>query len=789
VSFQFTCPHGHHWQADDTEMAGTAAPTLVCPVCGAASTSDQAPHRAETWDGIRDELPPAPNPVRGPPGPLGATGESAAPPPTIAGYEILEEVGRGGMGVVYRAGQRGLSRTVALKVILAGAHAGPHERARFRTEAEAVARLQHPHIVQIHELGEQAGCPYLALEYVDGVSLAQQLGGTPQPPRAAAQLVETLARAVHHAHERGVVHRDLTPANVLLTSDGTPKITDFGLAKLVLGGGAGQTQTGAVMGTPSYMAPEQAAGRSKEIGPAVDIYALGAILYELLTGRPPFKAASSLETVQQVLLDEPVPPVRLQPRLPRDLETICLKCLQKGPRQRYASALALADDLRRFLGGEPIQARPVSPLGRLARWCRRHPKEAGLAAALAVALLSGLAGVTWQWRQAEQRRNEAEKNYHLARRVVSDYFASLSGDPLLDHPGSLPLRKDLLETALTHFQDLRRQQAADPDLQIHLARCCYCLAQIRTYTNLTDEAVILYEDAIAVQQGLVREYPDVVRFQRDLARSYAGLGSVLAIAKQFARAHECQQQALAIRERLHQADPADPEFRRDLASSYAAIGYRHHAEGVRNSPTGSPKGLPFLQQARDILEQLVHERPDDLANHSALSGTLNVLGLNLSVLGRSEEALAVYQAAIRRQQPVFAQARQAARYRHLISVHYFNMGYYVLIRLNRPVEAADAARMSRKLNAEDPDNLWRAARLLAVAADTLGKGQKDLSVEERALRSRFADEAVEMLQDAVGYGLKDVNSLSLPDFAPLRSRADFKQLVTGLKEKAKVEAK
>ncbi|HXG10786.1 MAG TPA: serine/threonine-protein kinase [Gemmataceae bacterium] len=286
--------------------------------------------------------------------------------PNIAGYEILEVLGQGGMGVVYKARQTRLNRLVALKMIRAGANAGPQELERFRTEAEAVARLEHPNIVQIYEIGEQGGRPFLALEFVRGGSLARRLDGTPLPACQAARLVQTLARAVHHAHQQGIVHRDLKPANVLLTADGTPKIADFGLAKR-LDADRGQTQTGAVLGSPSYMAPEQAEGRIKEIGPAVDIYALGAILYELLTGRPPFQGATLLETLEQVRGHDPVPPRDLQPSVPRDLETVCLKCLEKTPGRRYASALELADDLQRFLDGDPIRARSATLLDYLTR--------------------------------------------------------------------------------------------------------------------------------------------------------------------------------------------------------------------------------------------------------------------------------------------------------------------------------------------------------------------------------------------------------------------------------------
>ncbi len=325
--------------------------------------------------------------------------------PVVPGYDLLGVLGEGGMGVVYKARHHALQRLVALKMILPSRPAeAPALLARFRAEAEALARLQHPNIVQIFEVGEAGDRPYLALEYLEGGSLEKRLAGTPQPPRAAARLVEVLARAMHAAHQCQIVHRDLKPANILLqaipgaesvrAAEGTgvvdldrwvPKITDFGVAKF-LDVGRAQTQTGMVIGTPSYMAPEQARGRSQDIGPATDTYTLGAILYELLTGRPPFKGASPVETLEQVVSQEPVSPTRLQPKVPRDLVTICLRCLQKEPRRRYASAGALAEDLNRFLAGRPIQARPIGPGGRLWRWCRRNPALAS-ADALAVVVL------------------------------------------------------------------------------------------------------------------------------------------------------------------------------------------------------------------------------------------------------------------------------------------------------------------------------------------------------------------------------------------------------------------
>jgi serine/threonine-protein kinase len=288
----------------------------------------------------------------------------------VANYEIVGLLGRGGMGVVYKARQSRLDRLVALKMILAGAHAGPDDLVRFRSEAEAVAKLQHPNVVQIYEVGEAGGRPYLSLEFIGGGSLAQKLNGTPLPAPQASVLVETLARAVHLAHLRGVIHRDLKPANVLLTEDGTPKITDFGLAKR-LDRETGHTRSGTIMGTPSYMAPEQAGGRVKEITPATDVYALGAILYEMLTGRPPFKAETPIETIYQVLDREPAPPRLLNAKVDRDLEAICLKCLEKDPRHRYPSAQALAEDLAHYQSGEPTSVRSFNMLDRLARTLER----------------------------------------------------------------------------------------------------------------------------------------------------------------------------------------------------------------------------------------------------------------------------------------------------------------------------------------------------------------------------------------------------------------------------------
>jgi hypothetical protein len=343
------------------------------------------------------------------------------------------------MGIVYQARHTALKRVVALKMILSGTYASREQLDRFQREAEALARLQHPNIIRIYEVGEVQGSPFFSLEFVEEGSLARHLGGTPQPPRPAAELVATLARAMDAAHQAGVVHRDLKPANILLGRKAAasaaasrepseavlesfePKISDFGLAKQ-LGSEADHTHSGAVLGTPSYMAPEQAEGRTKEVGPAADVYALAAILYEMLTGRPPFKGASFRDTIEQVCTCEPIAPRQLQPKVPGDLETVCLKGLRKDIRQRYATAQELADDLQRWLSGRPILARPVPRWEKAWKWARRRPALAGLAAAVLVACLAGTASAVFYGLYESQKVAASKREAKASRDVPDLYF-------------------------------------------------------------------------------------------------------------------------------------------------------------------------------------------------------------------------------------------------------------------------------------------------------------------------------------------------------------------------------
>ncbi len=328
--------------------------------------------------------------------------------PAIPGYIVLSVLGRGGMGVVYQARHLKLTRTVAIKMLLAGGFATPPELARFMREAQAIAVLRHPNIVQVFDVGDLEGRPYFTMEYVEGGSLAQKLAGVPQPARDASAMVATLAEAIQVAHAGGIVHRDLKPANILLTAEGTPKIGDFGLARSY-SEGSDLTLGGTRLGTPSYMSPEQAIGREGTIGPSADIYSLGVVLYEMLTGRPPFKAETPVETERQVIHNDPPMPSRFNAKVPRDLETICLKCLRKEPERRYATAALLAEDLRRFLAGEPIHARPVGIAERTGKWVRRHPSAAGMIGAIALlVLLVSASALRVGWQRARINREVSD---------------------------------------------------------------------------------------------------------------------------------------------------------------------------------------------------------------------------------------------------------------------------------------------------------------------------------------------------------------------------------------------
>jgi serine/threonine-protein kinase len=555
-------------------------------------------------------------------GARGPRAEPAAAGTRVGDYELLGEIGSGGMGVVYKARQRSLNRVVALKMIGAGRLSTTADRERFRHEAETVARLDHPGIVPVYEVGEWDGAgtgpalPYFSMKLFEAGSLADRLDRFAAEPRAAARLVAEVARAVHHAHQRGVLHRDLKPANILLDADGRPHVADFGLAKRTLTDGepgeASLTAPGALLGTPGYMAPEQALGAP--LTTAADVYGLGAILYALLTGRPPFRADSVLETLEQVRDREPEPPASLNPRVDRDLQAVCLKCLAKRPEQRYGSAEALAEDLERWLAGRPIRARPVSPTLRLRRWCRRNPVLAGLSATAGLAVLASLVvlgvstGLVW-WQSAQkeaalkaekEQRQRAEAKERQARRAVADYMR-VADEWLASEPRMTEAVRDFLEKALAFYEELSQDQGADPELRYRTAQAHHFLARIRVRLGQRQEAHQSYRRQLELLNGLVAEFPGERKYRFDVFHCYLGLASVPVTGEGAEPAYGA---ALATITELVRDYPDEPNYQDALASATVHLGAEHFAR------EDYEEAERLARQALEIAEQLVRAYPD-----------------------------------------------------------------------------------------------------------------------------------------------------------------------------------
>jgi serine/threonine protein kinase/Flp pilus assembly protein TadD len=530
--------------------------------------------------------------------------------PRVPGLELLEVLGSGGMGVVFKAQQPTLDRHVAVKFLRNPHVADAAHRDRFKQEARAVARLQHPNLVRLYEFGNiplanGAGSqPYLVLEYVSGGSLADRLRGARLPHSSAARLVESLAEAIQYAHEQGVIHRDLKPANILLQESGvraqesntklatksqvpaetcllnsdswTPKITDFGLAKFLAG--ASLTVTGDLLGTPSYMAPEQTTGKSADITPAVDVYGLGAILYEALSGRPPFAGETRAVTIRQVQESEPVPPRRLEKLVPSDLETICLKCLRKEPGRRYASAQELANDLRRFRMGEPIRARPVGTAERVLVLCRRRPLVAGLVAALAIVLLAGMGSVLWQWELANEREGEVQRERQLAQtqkerddenlkqlREKVDRLTVLGRD-LAKDPRLKKTALALLEEALAFYDRILPKETMDPRLRAEAIKMCGEVASTYHWTGKWHQSVDAYRRQAELLTAMVRDEPASPELKSRLASSYNNCGHVLRDLGETPEARTVYQKAVEIQESLVADSPNDLNLQTGLAN-------------------------------------------------------------------------------------------------------------------------------------------------------------------------------------------------------------------------------
>jgi tetratricopeptide (TPR) repeat protein len=645
-------------------------------------------------------------------------------------YQLLEEIARGGMGVVYRARQVSLNRPVALKMILAGELASSADVHRFRQEAEAAAQLEHPHILPIYEVGEHEGQHYFSMKLVNGGNLAsfsREPAASVAGQRRAAQLLAQVARAVHYAHQRGVLHRDLKPANVLLDEDGQPYVTDFGLAKRVesepgaSATGAAITQSGAILGTPGYMAPEQARAE-KGLSVAADVFSLGAILYELLTGQPAFQGATPLDRVLAVLNEEPRPPRSLAPAPPRDLETICLKCLQKDPSGRYSSALALADDLDCWLAGEPIQARPVGQAERLWRWCRRNPLVAGLTAALFAVVVAGLIGLTALWLHAEDRRRDAETaeeqmrrqkeradqnlieaetakeqmrrqkerathNLAKAREAVEQYLRKTAMHPRLRAGDFADLRKELLATAVPFFEEFVVQTKDDPALEADRGRAYGELAFARLEMGQHEQALADYQQSLAIYAGLAGRFPDEPSHRANVAVSQDALGLLLDGMGKHDQAEAAYLEARRLREQLIKEFSDRPVYRYELATTLQHLASLLTSLGKTRRADADAAQVEALRLVRELVAQF----PDNVSYKSLLAGNVGNRGNRLAEQGKGAEALVAYREA----RALFEQLAQEfpteAQYQDDLALHLMMAGN-LHRQLDNPVEAEAAYR-------------------------------------------------------------------------------------------------
>ncbi|HEV2970431.1 MAG TPA: protein kinase [Pirellulales bacterium] len=694
MAAKLTCPQGHYWAAEAAGVAGDGSTIVAhcCPICGEAAVANgempslvhdasaRAPDVNSPLNTLDQNRSPLPTEIfdgaaqketewarRAGSTAIGPSAAAAEPPP----YEILGELGRGGMGVVYKVRQRSLGRIVALKTVMTGTDSDAELLTRFHAEARAVAALQHPNIVQIHEVGQWNGRPYLLLEFMPGGSLADTLRSDPLPAREAARIVEILARAIHFAHGRGIVHRDLKPANVLLSEEGTPKITDFGLAKQLQV--PGQTQTGAILGTPSYMAPEQAGGVMKTVGPPCDVYSLGAILYELVTCRPPFRGQDAVATILQVLADDPISPRLMFPSIPRDLETIILKCLEKSPRRRYESAAALADDLARFLDGRPIVARPSRPWQRVAKWARRRPSVAALVGVVILATVAIISFGAWKnaqlsesFERTDRARQRAEANFSKAL-IASETRLNRAGEDY----------RLQLQDELDFYRDIYSQEGNDPEVRFEKALARKQAGNIWIKLHRFDEARSCLETSLQLLNQLVAEAPDSLKYGRELAAAHASNGN--------------------LEEAAGNEEVSEAEFRKSL----------------------------------DLFKQLGQKAPDDALLRSAQGNLWNNLALLESRQKRFDEAEASFRRAIDIRLQLAEQSEGEAHWIddgwHDLAITYANISSLYL-RTNRPQDAVNMLVKSQSIYDKLPrfraDQSFREGQ--AMTSMTLAAAYRDL---------------------------------------------------------------
>lgn len=672
--------------------------------------------------------------------------------PGMSRYKMVRTLGRGGMGVVYLAHDLQLDRPVALKMLAGGPAASPEALARFQAEARAVAQLHHPHIAPVFDIGEVEDRPYFTMEYLAGGTLSDRLRKGPYRPRDAAAVVETLARAIHSSHQQGILHRDLKPANVLLTEDGIVKITDFGLAKW-LERADSATRTGEILGTPSYMAPEQASGVVRKLGPACDVYALGAILYELLTGRPPLQSPDPMQTLLLVLSEDPVPPQRLTPGIPRDLQTICMKCLDKSPGSRYATAMELAEDLERFAQGLPIRARPLPFWERGARLARRHPSLAALLLVIVLAVTTIIVGSLWYNAQlrSELSRSEQlfERGRELAQWMLFDHTEDIgrlrgSTEPqeklitqlleYLDAMAELADRDDALtlevakayrrigevqgdpnhtnlgqtEAALASYQKSARlykqllAAGGDTELERELALTWADIAEIERTLGQQDAAVEYADDAINLLRELDERKHHTTPLKQALLIALDRRARLAADVGQLDQALTLRREALELAESITRELPDSSDARRLLATVQSDMGQVYEAQGDQQ------QAKKYYREALSAITGIASAKPHDARAQRDLTVALLHLGDILAREGDMDEAMASFERVVQlRRELVALDPRSATAQRDLAVAMDRVSGLYELQQ--RYPDAVPPLRESlaitQKLVAADPEHL------------------------------------------------------------------------------------